>query len=202
MKHQFPEMVEYQKEQDYNFRARLYVGQFEKFILPILSSLGLYDDEHIKKYLLCDTLEPIYRDAVAEQPERVRFIENEREIKQLDSWKQFRDANSEVKHPSEPGFIFAKMPCGISEELKNIKTCLYVEKRKIRIDKGKIQDLCIVRPTDIQLAVYELVAEFCEKLEELGERKKMPQQLFNSPKEGLSPNVCGIVGRLWLTKKK
>lgn len=202
MKHQFPQMVEFQKEQDYNFRARLYVGQFEKYIFPLLSSLGLYDDEHIKKYLVCDTLEPIYRDAVKEQPERVRFIEDEREIKQLDSWKQFRSKVSEVQHPSEPGFIFAEMPYGNDAVMREVKSCIYVEKRKLRIDKKKIEELCTVRPTDVQLAVYELVADFCDNLEKYGSRKKMANQLFGYTKDGLEPNIRGIVGRYWLVKKK
>ena len=202
MKHQFPKMVQYHVEQDYNFRARIFIGQFEKYIFPLLFSLGLYDEEHIKKYLVCDTVEPIYRDAVAEQPERVRFIENEREIKQIDPWKQFRSPKSEVEHPSEPGFIFAEMPYGNNAVMQEVKSCIYVEKRKLRIDKKKIEDLCTVRPTDVQLAVYELVADFCDNLEKYGSRKKMANQLFSYTKDGLEPNIRGIVGRYWLVKKK
>ena len=97
-KRQFPIMVNSSFESCLNRAARGRAKSFQSEVYPALLRFGLLDDEHVQKYLSCDTMQSIFEDALLENKQSVMaleqkaFVEKQKpEKEQEDVWGFMRD---------------------------------------------------------------------------------------------------------------
>jgi hypothetical protein len=182
--------------------ARYMASDFHSFIYPVLLKFGLLDEVHVKKYLTCETTEEIYNDALAENPDFIKYLDNVSLYGNEDVWAAIRDKNSPVKSPKEEGFIFAPMPGSESRLFKSASKTLYLEDGKILVDDKILENECIITPTDRQQELYEMVKDFCDALKEKNYHKNYINSLFMYGSDGIMPNIQGIIGTIWVSIKK
>lgn len=209
-KREFPIMV------NEEFRSALYrhaeskVRQFKKEIYPLLFELDLFDDTHIQKYLKCDTKEAIYKDALIENQKYIFKLDQKYNIEQQkkegereDVWNFLRSPQSPVKSPNEEGFVFATLPLADSNFKHILDQALSVKKGEILIDKNFLDEVSIIKPTDEQKELFEILSDFCE----LFNKKKFNKNyeilgLFKGNANGIYPCVHNILRKQWITEKK
>lgn len=209
-KKSFPLMVNKSFEEGLNRFAEATVKLFNSEIFPLLLNFGLLDDKHIEKYLTCDTVEDIYKDALTENPNSIYAMEQQAFVEELkenpkdrvDVWSILRDPKSEVKSPKEEGFIFRSIPGSDSRNRKTILKALSVKDLKFHIDTEYLTEASIVHPTDSQIELYNMLSDFCEAFNKKDFHKKRNiLGLFSSNKNGIYPNIYSILGLSWLQKR-
>lgn len=206
----FPIMVNEDLRHALYRHAEAKVKQFKKDIYPLLLELDLFDDAHIQKYLNCDTKEAIYKDALTENQKYIFRLEQKYNIEQQkkedereDVWKFFRSPKSPVKSPNEEGFIFAALPLADSYYKHILEQALSVKKGEILIDTNILDEVSIIKPTDEQKELYNVVSDFCEIMNSKKLYKKYHiSGLFFGDASGIHPNIHSILKKQWITEKK
>lgn len=210
-KKKIPVVVNMDIEEALNNRADAIVSSFQTSIYPLLFQLGLLDDKHVEKYLACDTVETIYKDALAENPSSIYALQQQALLEELkedpkerkDVWSIFRGSVNEVKNPEEEGFIFKAIPGADSPNRNTVLKALTVKRLAFTIDRELLKEASIVHPTDEQNEVFNMLSEFCEAYNKKNFTKKYRIERVLSLKGGeLSPNVRGILGKNWIYEFK
>ena len=202
-KREIPKLVNSQYEEWINKCADNLVSKYEKRVFPILFSLGLFDDEHIRKYLTCSTMEDIYLDAKRECEMVIRMMEDDASLNGTDVWRAFRHPTSPVETPNEESFIFEWLPsAGLSEQAKPlILASLSVKNHKISINRDLFLEASTIKPTERQTELYNFLSDFCEEWEKRGFKKRPSTFIsfdYNSGK--MSPSLSAILGITYLRK--
>lgn len=186
-KKEMPVVVNDWQESLDNRAANRMIKLYETEVYPILFRLGLLDDEHIKKYLGCSSMEDIYKDALLKDKKKLLYLERESFFNGTDLWEPFRDKKSPVNSPSEIGFIFRKLPGSDYGRKRSIARAMLVENGKITLDKEAIAKMCIITPTEKQRKIYEITANFCEEIGKIDSRITPFSLLMTSKKGTLCP---------------
>ena len=209
-KKNFPVMVNEDLRNAIQRHANAKVKNFKELIYPLLLELDLLDEAHIKKYLNCDTKEAIYKDALTENAKYIFKLEQKylieqqkKESEREDVWKFLRDPKSPVQSPNEEGFIFAAMPLADSSYKNILKHVLSVKNADILIDTNLIEEVSIIKPTDEQKELFDVVSDFCEIMnsKKLYKKYHIPG-LFFVDANGIHPNIHVILRKEWITMKK
>lgn len=206
----FPIMVNEDLRHALYRHAEAKVKQFKKDIYPLLLELDLFDDAHIQKYLNCDTKEAIYKDALTENQKYIFRLEQKYNIEQQkkedereDVWKFFRSPKSPVKSPNEEGFVFDTLPLADSYYKPILNQALSVKKGEILINTDFLDEVSIIKPTDEQKELFDILSDFCE----LFNKKKFNKKyeilgLFKENINGIYPCIHNILRKQWITEKK
>lgn len=195
-KKEFPVLVNFRTEADLRRRADVLVQNYKTVLKPILLNFGLLDDELIRKYLDCDSMEEVYRDLESKHPERVSYLEAERINRGADVWREIRLPGSGIQSPREPGFKFGSL-FHLSEgrERGIVLKSVTVKGGDIVIDYSVLEEASIIQPTEEQREVYGLVADFCNELRKRNLQRKDILELFCVINGEIRPNAAGIVNR-------
>ena len=189
-KKSFPTMVNSNLEFELPRAARNKAASFKRDVYPTLLDFGLLDDEHVQKYLNCGTMKEIYEDALKENRRSITLLEQKAlveaakdEKQREDVWKFLRDSKSPVKSPKEDGFIFAL---------------------DILVDEQFLKDLCVIKPSDEQKELWDMLEDFCENFNKKNFHKKYHiGNLFIGDGNGIRPNVYGVLYKYqWMHPKR
>ena len=207
----FPTMVNSNLEYELPRLARVKAQQYKQTVYPILLQFGLLDDAHVQKYLNCGTMEEIYKDALKENRQSITVLEQKAlveaakdEKQREDVWKFLRDSKSPVKSPKEDGFIFAPLPFSDYSNNGVITKALSVKDLDILVDEQFLKDLCVIKPSDEQRELWDMLEDFCEKFNKKNFHKKYNiNHLFIGDGNGIRPNVYGILYKYqWMHPKR
>ena len=197
-KKKFPVVINDSKEFHLIREAEAKVKIFQKEIFPVLLTVGLLDDKHIEKYLVCDTTEAIYNDALTENPSSIYALEKEAYVEELkenpkerkDVWRIFRGDNSEANSPNKEGFVFKPLP-NVGSSIKAIS----VQNLQFHIDREYFKEISIIHPTEEQVELYNVLSDFCEAYNKKNWQKKKPIRcLLVDDGKGLRPSITEILG--------
>ena len=210
-KKSFPTMVNSNLEFELPRAARNKAASFKRDVYPTLLDFGLLDDEHVQKYLNCGTMKEIYEDALKENRRSITLLEQKAlveaakdEKQREDVWKFLRDSKSPVKSPKEDGFIFAPLPFSDYSNNGVITKALSVKDLDILVDEQFLKDLCVIKPSDEQRELWDMLEDFCEKFNKKNLHKKyyIPN-LFIGDGNGIRPNVYGVLYKYqWMHPKR
>ena len=209
-KRQFPVMVNVAFENWLNRAAAGRAKSFQSEVYPILFKFGLLDDEHVQKYLRCDTMESIYTDALQENAQSVYALEQKFLVENLkdekvreDVWRFLRDDKSEVKSPKEEGFIFRRIPGSDSTHNNLVLMGITVKNLEFLIDEKKYTEISTINPTDAQRECYEMMSEIFDTFNKWNAKRKKNFESFIARENGVYvPNIHTILGLQWLRKKE
>jgi len=209
-KRQFPVMVNVAFENWLNRAARGRAKSFQSEVYPTLFKFGLLNDEHVQKYLKCDTFEDIYKDALQENAQSVYALEQKFLVEELkgkkereDVWGILRDAKSEVRSPKENGFIFRRIPGSDSTHNNLVLMGITVKNLEFIIDEKIYNEISTVKPTDEQRECYEMMSEICDTFNKWNAKRKKHIECFFDMENGVYvPNIHKILGLEWLRKKE
>lgn len=207
----FPVVVNRDFEYSLNHRAEVTVKLFNTEIFPLLLKFGLLDDKHVEKYLAADTMEAIYKDALAENPSSIYALEQEALVEEMkenpkerkDVWSMFRGSRTEAKNPSDEGFIFKPIPSADSRVRPYILKALSVKNLKFSIDREYLKEVSIVHPTEKQVELYNMLSDFCEAYNKKNFNKWKPiHYVLYGDANGIHPSVHSILGLTYLYEIK
>lgn len=201
-KKKLPVLVSNFKLVELNRTANRFAKDFSGGIYPVMLKYGVLDEPHIKKYLQCETMEEIYKDAMRENPETIKRMEQMSIFCDTDAWAEIRDCNSPVKSPTEKGFIFAPMPLKDYNYRKSIIRAISIKDGDLFVDEKILEEECIIKPTEKQQKLYEIAAEFCETLKEMGFHKRSVNSILVNTSNGIKPSISGIMDSYTLSEKK
>ena len=209
-KRQFPVMVNSSFEEALNRAARGRAKSFQSEVYPILFKFGLLNDEHVQKYLRCDTMESIYTDALQENAQSVYALEQKFLVENLkdekereDVWRFLRDAKSEVKSPKENGFIFRRIPGSDDTHNNLVLMGITVKNLEFLIDEKVYTEISTINPTDGQRECFEMMSEIFDTFNKWNAKRKKNFESFIARENGLYvPNIHTILGLDWLRKKE
>ena len=209
-KRQFPVMVNISFEDALNRAARGMAKSFKSEVYPILFNFGLLNDEHVQKYLNCDTMEDIYKDALQENAQNIYVLEQKFLIENLkdekereDVWGFLRDAKSEVKSPKENGFIFRRIPGSDYTYKDYVLKGISVKNLEFLIDEKVYTEISTLNPTDGQRECYEMMSEIFDTFNKWNAKRKKNFESFIAKENGLYiPNIHTILNLQWLRKKE
>lgn len=200
-KRELPKMVNEGREDALNRYADLIVRDYERIVFPLLFRLGMFDDEHIRKYLACSSMEEVYEDAKRESGIIIRTLEEDARLNGTDVWKGLRAPGSPVDSPNEEGFKFSTLPHSDLNLKPIILKALSVQDHKIHIDRSVFQENSIIYPTEKQTELYYLLLDFCEAFQAGKYGKDLQTLLTFDHKTGkMSPSLCSILGVKYIRK--
>ena len=209
-KRQFPIMVNYSFESWLNRAAAVRAKSFKTEVYPILLKFGLLDDEHVQKYLNCDTMEAIYKDALLENKQSVIALEQKAFVEEVkpekereDVWRFLRDDKSEAKSPNENGFIFRRIPGSESTYNKFVLMGITVKNLEFLIDEKVYTEISTISPTDEQRECYDMMAEIFDTFNKWNAKRKKNFECFIAKENGVYvPNIRTILNIESLRKKE
>lgn len=209
-KRQFPVMVNVAFENWLNRAAAGRAKSFQSEVYPILFKFGLLDDEHVQKYLKCDTMEDIYKDALQENAQSVYALEQKFLVENLkdekereDVWRFLRDDKSEVKNPKENGFIFRRIPGSDDTHNNLVLMGITVKNLEFLIDEKVYTEISTINPTDGQRECFEMMSEIFDTFNKWNAKRKKNFESFIARENGVYvPNIHTILGLQWLRKKE
>ena len=180
---------------DLNRLSAQFVSEFVNEVKPVLFAFGLSDDASIRKYIHSRTYEDIYRDAVKRNEMRVQIFDDMARVKGEDFWSAIRDSSSEVQTPKESGFVFKQMPLVDDIYRDKFLKAIIVEYGILKFNESILREESLLTPAPWMVECYELVSEFCDRLQAKNfKTKRRIQHLFIYDKDGnLRPNLNGIV---------
>lgn len=210
-KRQVPVMVNCSFEESLIRVAEGRAKSFKRDLYPVLLQFALLDDEHVQKYLKCDTMEDIFLDALSENKQSVMaleqkaFVEKQKpEKEQEDVWGFMRDPESRAKSPMENGFIFRKIPGSDYTYNEYVLKGISVKNLEFVIDKTVYANIATVIPSDEQKACFEMIAEICDTFNKWNATRKTVKNFpgFFRMKNGIFyPNLNKILNLEWLRPK-
>ena len=209
-KRQFPVMVNEAFEDWLNRAAAGRAKSFKSEVYPILFKFGLLNDEHVQKYLKCDTMEDIYMDAIQENAQSVYALEQKFLLEELkdkkereDVWGFLRDAKSEARSPKENGFIFRRIPGSDTTYNDFVLKGISVKNLEFLIDEKVYTELSTLKPTDEQRECFDMISEMCDTFNKWNAKKKKNLERFFSKENGVYvPNIRVILNIETLRKKE
>ena len=167
-----------------------FVVEFSKKVLPLLSALGLSDDESIRKYIWSVSFEDIYKDAAAIGTAAAKE-------KDRDFWQPIRADNSKAWTPGEKGFVFKLLPLAIEPYRDKFLKAISVKDGFFTIHDKILKEECIVKPEPWKVECFGMVDDFCERLKSRNPEKRNAFKLFAYDTDGnLTPNISGIFGKV------
>lgn len=180
----FPTCINYRKQQDLERAARRFIREFQGGVFPVLFKFDILDDQHVTKYIRCLSFQAIYEDILAEKPERLAYLESEANFEGKDFWGLFRDPDKMgLVGPDDPAFVFAGTPLCDFSLREQVISCISFEKGKFVIDHAGIEKLCVIHPTERQLAMFEILSDLCSRLKAEGfSKENISSLLFYDPK--------------------
>ena len=171
-----------------------YIQQWNKEIKPLLAACGFCDDENIRYYLNSLSTEDIFKDLCKIDDARLRFMVDYSTFKGENFWDLFRDPDCKVNSPYDKGFVFRPMPLAYEGLRDKVLKAIYVKDCNLYSSEQIISEECIVKPDQQKCELYEMVAEFCEKLKATYPQQKNVHALFGKDRAGnIIPNAEGIV---------
>ena len=208
-KRQIPIMVNCSFEEALNRAARGRAKSFKSQIYPILLKFGLLDDEHVRKYLNCDTMETIYNDALLENKQSVIALEQKAFVEEIkpekereDVWRFLRDDKSEAKSPNEDGFIFRIIPGSDYTYNGLVLKGISIKNLEFIIDEKIYTDIATINPTDEQKECFEMISDICDTFNKWNSKRKKYFENFFTMKNGVYvPNINTILNTQWLRPK-
>ena len=189
-----PNIYSLQLQRDLKRLSAQFIAEYIKEVRPVLIALGVSDDASVRKYIHSRTFEDIYRDAIKRNEMRVQFLEDMAKSRDEDFWSAIRDSSSEVQIPKERGFVFKQMP--LAEDIYRDKflKAITVENGILKVNESILREESLLTPAPWMVECYEMVSDFCEKLNAKNFKRKRMQHLFIYDKDGnLKPNMNGIV---------
>lgn len=215
MEHKFPLCINFRKQRNLERRAELFVTQFEAGVFPVLFKFGAFDKEHIVKYMSCTTFQAIYDDFLTERPDRMAYLEQEYRFSGIDHWAMFRDTPKSEQNcpqkkgivpPEDPAFVFADLPLSDFSQREQLLGCISYsyEKKHLVINYDEVEKLCIIHPTERQLAMFEILSELCDRLKKEGFSREDISSLlyFDAKSRGMRISLPGLLKNNWITLKK
>lgn len=204
-KHHFPRYINRILFNTYKERVGYIVESVKKDLFPILTKFGLMDDNHVNKYITCESCENIYLDIIKNpyQKPLINYLKQTDDFWMLFSGKVFYEKDDNMStdavpkliilRPGDKDFEFKKLPCGCIENGNLLVNAITYKNGNFIIDKAKIEELCVVHPTEKQKAAYDLCAQFCEDLQRIGCGDKQITQILTWDMYGhAKPNIDGI----------
>ncbi len=189
-------------EGEFIYSAQALKNQYERYVLPVLSSFGLLDVKHVKKFLRASSMREVYEEALRVNGGKIVLLEQLAALQKMDLWKSFREPGSNEKlTPKDEGFVFAWLPYSGTDEAQQRKEllaeCINVsDDCKLSLDKDKLRNHATFPLSAKQRELYLLTSEYCENLKKLGVKGLCPNTLFRykgNPRGGhLVPNTPGI----------
>jgi hypothetical protein len=177
--------------------AQRIVILFTQEVEPVLHLFGLLSDDYIRKCFYLESMEDIYKDAMAKNATRLSLLEDMAAAKGEDFWKPIRDEESKAKKPTEDGFVFRRIPWAGGHKHWMDKLCkggLKVDKGKLKIDERAIKAECLIYPTDRMREIYDLAVDFCEAVNGMNlKRENVLSWLFIKDGKKIKPNIKGIL---------
>ena len=177
--------------------AEKYISKFTKEVKPVLLFCGLFDDNHIRRYMKSADMSEIYADAIEKDGARIALLEDFVTARGEDFWQQFRDPDCEVKAPYSDGFVFRPMPLWEIPTWQRDKVirAIVVKDRRLSIDNRIIREESLVYPTKRMLELYAMVTAFCDELNAMKiKRKNILKWLLTYDRKGhVVPNEEGIL---------
>ena len=195
-KHECPSMCSICTYMDLHGICLQIIAFFTKEVKPVLLRCGVSDDEHIRRYLTCDTMQQIYEDALTLNGDNLCLFVKMAESFGQDFWEPMRDSNCTVKSPKEPGFVFKSLPlCGTPAwQKEKVLNCISVKDGELFFDDQLLRQTSIVVPTERHHELYDLVARFCEEFNRGSYQNRSIRDLFMIGKDGkLMPKPEGIL---------
>ena len=213
MKHPFPVCINFRKQLDLQRKALLFIKEFESGVYPVLFKFDILDEKHIVKYMSCISFRTIYEDLLTERPDRIAYLEQEERFSGTDHWSMFRDSvksyhNDPQKEgkvsPGDPAFVFAEMPLADISLREQLIGCISYEKGHLVINHAELENLCVVHPTERQLAMFEILSELCDRLKKEGfSKENISKMLFYDAKSrGMRVFLQGLLKKDSITIKK
>lgn len=208
-KRKMPVMVNYSFESELNRYAQSKANAFKRDIYPVLLEFGLLDDEHVQKYLNCETMEEIYYDALLENRRSVLVLEQKAvveamkpEKERVDVWRFLRDPKSEAKSPKENGFIFARIPGSDNTYNDFVLKGISVKNLELHVNKEIYTEISTINPSAEQQECYDMIAEMCDIFNKWNAKRQKHMELFFTKENGVYvPNLHTIFNLQWLRKK-
>lgn len=194
MKEKFPLLINWRKRFDLQQAVTRFCNEYERQVFPLLTVLNLFNDEHVLRYMNASTFEAISRDAQAEQPDRFQYLQRKAIFEQRDFWEAFRGNAESTLTPSDSDFVFKSLP--LSDY--SLKDCLLkaitVENCKFHIDEKKLDESCVLHPTERQQEIFEFLYDLCEKLCKMNlQNENISALLYRDKKGNLRPSLQSIL---------
>lgn len=197
-KYELPSLMSTTLLGDLTLAAEDFVMLFSTQVKPAIRKFGLLDVDHVKKYLGCADMRPIYEDAVAKDELRVRLLEDFEISHNTDFWEPFRAENCKAQTPRDEGFEFKPMPLANDPAWMREKVLRVIkvsEDCALSIDEQILPQECLIHPTDRKRQLFDLVSEFCAEFnKQKFKGRNNYRLLFTYDKDGnLAPNASGIL---------
>ena len=171
-----------------------FVVEFQNEVFPVLASLGLSDDESLRKHIWSTSFLDIYKDAVKKDKNRIQLFEDIDKRRGEDFWKPLRAEGCKVKTPEESGFQFKLLPFAFEPYRDKFLKAIDFKNGNFIISEEVLREESIITPEPWMEECFGMVSEFCESLKAKNFERKNIHALFAIDKDGnLSPNAEGIV---------
>ena len=168
------------------------VQQFTE-TLPVLSALGVLDDDSIRRYIHFNSFEEVYKDAQRRNGERVRFAEDMVKLRKDDFWKPIRELGCKAASPSDKGFVFRDIIFAYDPNREKALKCVSVKNCVFEISDTVLQEESSAAPSASVCECYNLVSDFCKKFNAKNFNRHY-KVLFALDENGkLKPNELGIM---------
>lgn len=193
------------KEKDFS-KKRFYVGplyislyrlstQFvQRFYKakPVLSALGVWDDDSLRRYFHFNSFKEVYDDAMQRNRERVELAEDIASLKGDDFWEPVRVPECKAASPRDEGFVFCDIPLAYDTDREKALKAISVKNCVFEISDSVLREQCYVEPSECVCECYKLVSDFCNKFNSLNFSRNF-KVLFMMKDGKLQPNETGIM---------
>ena len=171
-------------------RTEDYVKRYNDTVFAILNTLGMFDKEHIMRYLRARSADVIYHDACTERPFVVQNLTQKAKSGQSDAWAFIRRYGCISALPDNTDFEFTALPFA---EYANEKILSYISlnDNRLVIDYAQIKKDSQMMPTAAQEQLYQMAVQICNIMN----KTKLPSQctLINRVNGIYEPNIYAIM---------
>lgn len=85
------------------FSARVF---YLSRLKPALESFGLLNEKNVREFLLCETMESVFKFICEANPERMKLMKEIAISMGSEIWKPFKENYCEAPDPTDPNFVF------------------------------------------------------------------------------------------------
>lgn len=171
-----------------------FLFEWTKYVIPVMDRLGIGDDEHIRKHLYSYSMEDLYFDALDNEEHLDSMVSLFRSLGR-DYWAPLREKACEVESPKTEGFVFKKLPLSgwDNKSREKVIKAIRVEDGSLTYDENILKRESTIYPSEKDIELYNLVDEFCQKVNALNYKKRSIRELITYGSSGLEANYRGIV---------